>query len=1152
MSHTSVSARRHLFSIFKKLTAILILLAAACDPVSAQTNNNFASRSVITSAGGIVSGNNFNASKETGEPNQAGNQGGKSVWWTWTPAASGTAEISTEGSDFDTLLGVYTGSSVSALTQRASNDDEGSGTTSRVSLRVTAGTAYQIVVDGFDGDSGSINLTVIPPIVVTNYTIALSPSPVAEGMVSGGGMYASGTSATVTATAAAGYAFVNWEENGTTVSVSESFTFTVTGNRTLVANFMRPPSNDNFTNRVVIGSAGGAVSGSNVGATKETEEPNHYWQEGGTRSVWWTWTPAASGEVEISTEGSSFDTVVAVYTGSLVGGLTQRTSIRNDLGARGSSWGLLNVTAGTVYHIAVDGFRGDSGNISLSLVWHNDDFASRRVIASRGGSERGRNIFASKMWGEPNHAGNQGGGSVWWTWTPATSGTAEISTEGSDFDTLLGVYTGSSVRALTQQASNDDGGSGTTSRVSLSVTAGTAYHIVVDGFDGDRGSITLNVIPPIVVPNYIIALSPLPGSGGTVNGGGTYPNGTNATVTATPALDYAFVNWTENGAQVNNSANYTFTATGNRTLVANFMYSLENDKFANRVIIESEGGTVRGNNRITDTETGEPNHAGQAGGRSVWWTWTPATSGTAEISTEGSDFNTLLGVYTGSSVRALTERASNDNGGRDYTSRVSLSVTAGTAYHIVVDGWRGNRGSITLNVTPPMVGTNYTIALSPLPGSGGTVNGGGTYPNGTNATVTATPALGYAFVNWTENGAQVNNLANYTFTVTGNRTLVANFTVEPPGSNTYGIKKLDLGRGELTFTEVSGALAYRVEWSATMAPGSWSGEAPGVSSIQPIGSGDRTVRIGIIQPPCFYRVVAEMVPPVQQDFALIPGGSFQMGDAFDEGGWIYTERPIHTVSVSAFFLQVRETTKAEWDLVRKWALTNGYTFDSSGSGKAADHPVFDVSWYDVVKWCNARSQKEGLTPCYYANSARTQVYKTGEVDVTSDQVLWTADGYRLPTEAEWEKAARGGLAGKRFPWGDTITHSLANYNSGYSSDERFDTSPTKGNHPLYAFGSFENEYVYTSPVGSFGPNGYGLYDMTGNVQEWCWDWHGRTYYTSGANTDPKGPTGPTADVLARITRGGSFSGAAFEGRVAERDSDIPSTRGAGFRPARGR
>ncbi|MCX7002242.1 MAG: formylglycine-generating enzyme family protein, partial [bacterium] len=265
--------------------------------------------------------------------------------------------------------------------------------------------------------------------------------------------------------------------------------------------------------------------------------------------------------------------------------------------------------------------------------------------------------------------------------------------------------------------------------------------------------------------------------------------------------------------------------------------------------------------------------------------------------------------------------------------------------------------------------------------------------------------------------------------------------------------------------------------------------------------------------------------------ALIPAGPFQMGtnnlpfeyQMVDAG-------PNHTVTLSAFYMDKYEVTSQQWRDVYIWATDNGYELNA-GNAKAPNHPAHSVTWYDCVKWCNARSEKEGLTPCYYTAAVQTQIYRIGQIGLTNDCVNWSANGYRLPTEAEWEKAARGGAVGMRFPWSSvqTISRAQANY-YGNPMYFTYDLGP-EGYNPLFTPGG----YPYTSPVGYFAPNGYGLYDMAGNVYEWCWDWYDDTYYSSSPSSNPTGP----ATGTYRVLRGGLWASGADDGRVAYRYRNLP-------------
>jgi len=306
------------------------------------------------------------------------------------------------------------------------------------------------------------------------------------------------------------------------------------------------------------------------------------------------------------------------------------------------------------------------------------------------------------------------------------------------------------------------------------------------------------------------------------------------------------------------------------------------------------------------------------------------------------------------------------------------------------------------------------------------------------------------------------------------------------------------GNGELVFNEITNAISYRVEW-APAAGGPWySFEGSGLlNGIVAAGTGSVTSSV-----PMFYRVAAvtNAPPPGSRNMVPIPGGTNSGTNPLAEGESYREWYPAtYSLTVDTFYMDKYEVTNDEMVRVMQWAYDNGnisassigvtnlmndqqelldldatecrITWDGASFGmkstKGSGYPCVEVSWYGSVAYCNYRSEMDERTPCY---------------NLSDWSCNFSANGYRLPTKDEWEYAARGGLSGKRFPWGDTVNHNNANYRAN-GSVYSYDTSP----YTIYTFHPDYDEggEPYTSPVGDFAANGYGLHDMAGNVWEWC-------------------------------------------------------------------
>ena len=514
-----------------------------------------------------------------------------------------------------------------------------------------------------------------------SYTVSVSANPTAGGTVTGGGTFSQGQSCTVNATPATGYTFTNWTENGNVVSTNASYTFNVTGNRTLVATFTAVPQN--YTISV---SANPTNGGTGTG--------------GGTFNYGQNCTVTATAATGYTftnwTENGNVVSTNANYTFNVTG---NRTLVAN--------------------------FTANTYTINVSAQPTN------------GGTATGGGTF--------NYGQN-----CTVTATAATGYTFTNWTENGNV-----------------------------------VSTNANYTFTVNG--------NRTLVAHFTANTYTINVSAQPTNGGTVTGGGTFNYGQSCTVTATAATGYTFTNWTENGNVVSTNANYTFTVNGNRTLVAHFT---ANTYTINVSANPANGGTATGGGTFNYGQSCTVMATAATGYTFTNWTENGNVVSTNPNYTFTVNSNRTLVAHFTQNTYTVTVAANPTNGGTvtgggtfNYGQNCTVTATAASGYTFI--NWTDNGSFVsssanyTFSVTSncnlvahftenplPM----YTISVTPKPQEGGTVRGAGTYQEGQTCTLSATPATGYTFVNWTEDEVELSTDNVYSFTVTGNRNLVANFS----------------------------------------------------------------------------------------------------------------------------------------------------------------------------------------------------------------------------------------------------------------------------------------------------------------------------------------------------------------------------------------
>lgn len=579
------------------------------------------------------------------------------------------------------------------------------------------------------------------------YTISASSSPAAGGTIANTGLYPSGSAAPLVATPAAGYAFVNWTENGTPVSANPNYTFTVTSDRTLVANFAAGSLITTYASPPTGGTTDG--DGSYVNGTSVTVEAvaaaNYTfvnWTENGTpvsASAAYSFTAAGNRNL-VANFTSSATNLGIVFSQPPANSGTLLTSayLAPDGNVDGMEYRFEKFTCATMQTISHlrwrGGYTGNNRATNPVTDWVIKIYGSIPV-----GSQPDLGTGPLKTY---EIAGN------------ANETAAEIVGGVQMYDYSLTLPTSFPAQAgvgywvqieawqygypLTWGNATATGGNGSHFR-----RLGNSYY----GGTGDL-AITLSADVPT---SYLVDAAPFAANRGSASGGGNYALDAVVNLSASPAAGYAFVNWTEGNTIVSTSAQYSFSATASRSLVATFQpaYALTLTSSSITMGTVAGAGTFIVGSSATATATAKPGY--------VFLNWT-----------EGGNV-----------------------------------VSTTPAYTFTVVATRALRANFAVG---------FTVSASASFSPGGSVSGAGGYATGSNAVLTATPAAGYRFTGWTESGAVVSQNESITFPATANRTFVANFVP---------IVEIGAATGTLDLVWPASAAGWALEESPDLSPGSW-------------------------------------------------------------------------------------------------------------------------------------------------------------------------------------------------------------------------------------------------------------------------------------------------------------------------------------------